>query len=67
MPKQALVGVSLKWADDVKAKVIAELRCAWIDMDKKLPWCYWETDDLDALLAEFDDCRVVLPQINVLR
>ena len=55
MPKQALVGVSLKWADDVKAKGVAELRGAWIDMDKKLLWCYWETVDLAALQAEFDE------------
>lgn len=55
MPKKALIFQSLKWAEDVKSQGIAELRGAWIDADKKLLWCYWETDNFEALQAAFDD------------
>jgi hypothetical protein len=54
MPKQAIIGFSLKWAEGLKAQGIAELCGAWINMEKKLLWCYWETDDLDALQVAFD-------------
>lgn len=39
----------------MKSRGVAELRSAWIDMDKKLLWCYWKTDNLDALQAEFNE------------
>ena len=53
-PTKAWIALSLKWAEGVKSKGIAELRGAWIDGDKKLLWCYWETENLEALQAEFD-------------
>jgi hypothetical protein len=55
MPKKALIVMSLKWSEEVKSKGVAELRGAWVDMDKKLLWCYWETDNLEALQVEFDE------------
>jgi hypothetical protein len=39
----------------MKSKGIAELRGAWINNDKKVLWCYWETDNLEALQAAFDE------------
>ena len=54
-PVKALISISLRWAEGLKAKGVAELRGAWIDGDKKLLWCYWETDNLEALQAEFDE------------
>ena len=53
-PKMLLQG-ALAFADDVKERGIAELHGAWLAEDDKLMWCAWDTDDLDALQAAFDD------------
>ena len=52
--KKALILQSLKWSEDLKSRGIAELRGAWISGDKKVMWCYWETEKLEALQKEFD-------------
>ena len=53
--KEALISSALEFAEDVKSKGIAELRGAWIDNDKKLLWCYWETENLEALQVAFTE------------
>ena len=55
IPKEALIFQALKFSEDVKAKGIAELRGAYIDNDQKLLWCWWETENLEALQAAFDE------------
>ena len=39
----------------MKAEGIAELRDARIALDQKLMWCTWDTDNVDALQAAFDE------------
>ena len=53
MPKDVLIMQSLKFAEDVKSKGIAELRDFYIAHDQKVLWCTWETDNPDALEAAF--------------
>ena len=53
-PKMLLQG-ALAFADDVKERGIAELHGAWLAEDDKLMWCAWDTDDLVALQAAFDE------------
>jgi hypothetical protein len=55
MPKKGLIGQALKFADAVKAQGIAELRGAWIADDERLLWCTWETENVEALQAAFDE------------
>ena len=55
MPKKALIFQALKWSEGVKAKGIAELRGAYIANDQKLMWCWWETENIEALQAAFDE------------
>ena len=55
VPTKGLVRMALKFAEDVKAQGIAELRDACIDPDEKLLWCTWETENLEGLQAAFDE------------
>jgi hypothetical protein len=50
-----LVTKALDYADMVREQGIAELRGAWIAEDENLMWCVWDTDDLPALQAAFDE------------
>lgn len=50
---RGLVKMALKFAEDVKAQGIAELRDACIAPDQKLLWCTWETEDFEGLKAAF--------------
>jgi hypothetical protein len=54
-PSKALEAQALKFARDVKSHGIAELLGASIDNDQKLMWCWWETKNLEALQAAFDE------------
>ena len=71
VPTKGLVKMALKFADEVKAQGIAELRDACIEPEKKLLWCTWETENLDALQAAFDamneesGLKSVLHQVKV--
>ena len=56
---QESIDFSIKWSEDAKSKGIVEIRGAWIDGDKKFMWCYWETDNLEALQAAFDEMNKV--------
>ncbi len=53
MPKELLIKQALKFAEDVKAQGIAELRDFWLAHDQKLLWCSWKTENLKALEAAF--------------
>ena len=53
MPKEALIKQALRFAEGVKAQGIAELRDFWLARDKKLLWCSWKTENLEALKAAF--------------
>ena len=55
VPTKGLVKMALKFAEDVKAQGIAELRDACIASDEKLLWCTWETEDLEGLQVAFDE------------
>jgi hypothetical protein len=55
VPTDALIGQALKFAEDVKAQGIAQLREACIAADKKLMWCSWDTENVEALQAAFDE------------
>ena len=55
LPKQPLIMQALKFSDEVKANGIAELLGAWIEPEKKLLWCVWNTENLEALQAAFDE------------
>jgi len=55
VPTKGLVKMALKFAEEVKAQGIAELRDACIAPDQKLLWCSWETEDLEGLQAAFDE------------
>ena len=46
---------ALMFAEGVKAAGIAQLRDACIAKDQKLMWCTWDTNNLDALQAAFDE------------
>ena len=48
-----LIDQSLAFPETVKELGIAELVAAWIEPDKKLLWCAWRTDDLEAHQAAF--------------
>ena len=52
---QILVRQALAFADSVKEQGIAELHGAWIAEDERLMWCTWDTDDVGALQAAFDE------------
>ena len=54
-----LVDQALEFSEQVKANGIAELRDACIAPDKKLLWCSWETEDLDALQGAFDEMNAM--------
>ena len=53
--KKFLVKQALKFADAVKAQGIAVLQEAYISNDENLMWCSWETDNLEALQAAFNE------------
>ena len=55
IPRKAIEVQSLRFADMVKEQGIAELQDAWISPKRKLLWCTWETDNLEALQAAFDE------------
>jgi hypothetical protein len=55
IPRKAIEFQSLRFADMVKEHGIAELQDAWISPSKKLLWCSWETENLEALQAAFDE------------
>jgi len=55
MPKEPLLKQALKFAEDVKSQGIAELLGAWVAPDQKLMWCTWETENVKALQAAFDE------------
>ena len=50
-----MVTQALAFADRVKTQGIAELHGAWIAEDEGLMWCTWDTEDLPALQAAFDE------------
>jgi len=50
-----LIDQALDFADMVKAQGVAQLVGAWIVPDRKLMWCTWTTEDLEALQAAFDE------------
>ena len=50
-----LVTQALAFADMVKDQGIAELHGAWIAQDEKLMWCTWDTENIDALQAAFEE------------
>jgi len=52
---QMLVAQALAFADMVKEQGIAELHGAWIAEDDKMMWCSWDTDNVPALQAAFDE------------
>jgi hypothetical protein len=43
IPTKGLIHMALKFAEEVKAQGIAELRDACIDPEEKLLWCTWKT------------------------
>ena len=53
IPKDFLTMKALEFADVVNSQGIAELREFLLAHDKKMLWCTWETDNLDALKAAF--------------
>ena len=53
MPKEILIKQSLNFSKMVKSQGIAELQDFWLAHDKKLLWCSWKTDNLEALKAAF--------------
>jgi hypothetical protein len=55
MDPRMLVARALEFADMVKQQGIAELHGAWIAEDERLMWCSWDTDDVPALQAAFDE------------
>ena len=55
VPTKGLIKMALKFSEEVKAQGIAELRDACIAPDQKLLWCTWETENLEALQAAFDE------------
>ena len=55
IPKEPLVKQALRFSEDVKEKGIAQLRNIYIAHDQKLLWCSWETENLEALQAAFDE------------
>ncbi|MCP3973958.1 MAG: hypothetical protein GY720_05640 [bacterium] len=59
MPRDLLVQGALDFADDVKAKGIAELMDACIAGDENLMWCSWDTEDLAGLQAAFDEMNTM--------
>ena len=50
-----LMKSALDFSKMVEQKGIAELHGAWLAEDEKLMWCSWDTDDLGALQAAFDE------------
>lgn len=55
VPKKALVGQALQFAEAMKAQGIAQLRGAWIASDQNLMWCAWDAKNVQALQAAFDE------------
>ncbi|NIM93550.1 MAG: hypothetical protein GTO18_07545 [Anaerolineales bacterium] len=55
IPTKGLIKQALKFAEDMKAQGIPELRDACIAPGEKLLWCSWETEDFEALQAAFDE------------
>jgi hypothetical protein len=53
MDREILKRMSLIFADQVKEKGIAQLLDAWISPNKKILWCSWETNNLEALKVAF--------------
>jgi hypothetical protein len=53
IPKQVLIKMALKFAEGVKAQGIAELQDFWLAHDRKLLWCTWKTENLEALKVAF--------------
>ena len=49
-----LIDQALDFADKVKAQGVAQLVGAWVQPEKKLMWCTWTTEDLEALQVAFD-------------
>lgn len=54
-PTDFLTRQALKFAEGLEAEGIARLREASIAPDRKLMWCSWDTDNLEALQAAFDE------------
>ena len=54
-PTDFLTRQALKFAEEVQAAGIAQLREASLAPDRKLMWCSWDTDNLEALQAAFDE------------
>ena len=50
-----LVDGALEFADQVREQGIAELHGAWLAAENRLMWCAWDTEDLAALQAAFDE------------
>ena len=53
-PKMLVRG-ALEFSDQMRERGIAELHGAWLAEGQKLMWCAWDTDDLPALQAAFDE------------
>jgi hypothetical protein len=58
IPKDFLVMQALEFADDVKSQGIAELCNFLMAHDQKILWCTWDTENLEALEAAFDEMNL---------
>ena len=54
-PNDLLVKRAREFAEAVKAEGIAQLRDPCIAQNQKLMWCTWDTDNVEALQAAFDE------------
>ena len=52
---QFLAKSALEFAEMVKDRGIAELHGAWLGTDENVMWCAWDTEDVPALQAAFDE------------
>jgi len=53
VPKDMLIDQALEFSEELKNQGIAELMGFWIADDRKLLWCSWQTENLEALRAAF--------------
>lgn len=49
IPERGLVIQALKFADQVKAAGIGQLRNFYLAHEQKLLWCTWDTENLEGL------------------
>ncbi|MBD3232245.1 MAG: hypothetical protein GF315_00825 [candidate division Zixibacteria bacterium] len=53
VPEDMMVEQALEFSEMLRSQGIAELQGFWIANDKRLLWCSWETDNLNALKEAF--------------